>query len=253
MHIVVPIKLVPDLAEELEVDASGTALDTEWLRYRTNEFDDHALEEALQLREVSGGTVTAIALDAEEADKSLYTAAAKGADRLIKITGAGEKPSSHATARAFADAIAGLDADLVLTGVQAVDDRDGQNAVLIGRYMDIPHVSVVTGVSIQGDTALVHKEYAGGAMGEFEVTLPAVLGIQAARETPRYAPVGKVRRAMRSATIEELASSGTAEAGSSVTRMFRPEKGQGAKMLTGSADAIADQLITIMRDNGVNL
>jgi electron transfer flavoprotein beta subunit len=252
MHIVVPIKLVPDLAEELDVDASGAALDSEWLRFKANEFDDHALEEALQLKDEVGGTVTAMALDAEDVDKSLYAAAAKGADRLIKITGdVGD--SSHGAARAFADAIKGLEADLVLTGVQAVDDRDGQNAVLIGRYLDIPHVSVVTGVSVTGSAALVHKEYSGGVMGEFEVTLPAVLGIQAARETPRYAPVGKVRRAMRSSTIDEVAAGGSADSGSTVTRMFKPEKGQGAKMIAGSADAIAEELITIMRDGGVSV
>jgi len=252
MHIVVPIKLVPDLAEELDIDTSGTALDAEWLRFKASEFDDHALEEALQLKEEGGGTVTAIALDAEDVDKSLYAAAAKGADRLIKIMG-GDSTSSHGAARAFADVIQGLDADLILTGVQAVDDRDGQNAVLVGRYLDIPHISVVTGVSASGGTAMVLKEYSGGVMGEFEVTLPAVLGIQSARETPRYAPVGKVRRAMRSSTIDEIEASGSADAGSTVTRLFKPEKGQGAKMISGSAEAIADELITIMRNSGVSV
>ena len=47
MNIVVPVKLVPDLVEELTIDDSGTALDTEWLRMIINEFDDHAIEQAV--------------------------------------------------------------------------------------------------------------------------------------------------------------------------------------------------------------
>ena len=46
MNIVVPIKQVPDLVEELEIDDSGKDLNREWLKMKTNEFDDHALEEA---------------------------------------------------------------------------------------------------------------------------------------------------------------------------------------------------------------
>mgnify|MGYP001581557256 FL=1 len=63
MNIVVPVKMVPDLVEELEVDASGCALDRSLLKFRINEFDEHALEEALLLRAKHGGTVTVIALD----------------------------------------------------------------------------------------------------------------------------------------------------------------------------------------------
>jgi electron transfer flavoprotein beta subunit len=87
MNIVVPVKLVPDLVEELEIDESGTALDTTWLRLIINECDDHAIEQAILLKERGGGQVTILAPDAEDVDDVLYTAAAKGAGRLIKLTG----------------------------------------------------------------------------------------------------------------------------------------------------------------------
>jgi len=255
MNIVVPIKQVPDLAEELEVDGSGKALDSEWLRFKLNEFDDHALEEALQLKEEQGATVTVIALDSHDADKALYSAAAKGADTLVKISGDfGDHPSSHAEARAFADALAGIEYDLILTGVQAVDDLDGQKGIILAHYLDVPHVSVVTEIAVNGNQAVVHKEYAGGVIGEFEVDLPAVLGVQAARETPRYAPVSRVRRAMKTSTIDEIAATGEAvSSGSTIERMFKPESGQGAEMLSGSSESIADQLVSIMREKGVKV
>ena len=67
MKIAVLLKQVPDLAEELEVDDSGKALDTEYIKFRLNEYDEHALEEAVCLKEAGQSSeVTAIALDGEE-------------------------------------------------------------------------------------------------------------------------------------------------------------------------------------------
>jgi electron transfer flavoprotein beta subunit len=253
MNIIVPIKQVPDLVEELEIDESGKELSREWLKYKINEFDDHALEEALLLKEDKGGMVIAIALESEDIDKTLFTAAAKGADRVVKVSGDfGESISGHVAARALANALQSLEYDLILTGVQAADDRDGQIAVLLAHYLGVPHVSVVTGVTVDGGKATVHKEYAGGVVGEFEVDLPAVLGIQAARQTPRYAPVSRVRQAMRSTSLEEMeAGDVSVSVGSNVARMFKPETGQGAEMLEGSPEELAGKIVNILKERGI--
>ena len=89
MDIVVPIKFVPDLVEEMEIGESGKALDRTFMRLIPSEQDDHALEQALLLKERHGGTVTAVALDTGDVDETLFTAIAKGADRVIKILGVG--------------------------------------------------------------------------------------------------------------------------------------------------------------------
>lgn len=253
MNIIVPIKQVPDLVEELEIDANGKELNREWLKLKINEFDDHALEEALCIKEELGGTVTVIALDGDDVDKALFTASAKGADRLVRITGA-DNTSNHAAAAALAKAIGGMSYDLVLTGVQAADDRDGQIGVLLAHYLGLPHVCVVTHVAPTGNSVTIQKEYGGGTVAEFSVGLPAVLGIQAARQAPRYVPVARVRQVMRTAEIEDMAAAATGEsAGSSVGRMFKPETGGGAQMLTGSASDIAGRIIQLIRDKGVKI
>ncbi|HUJ77209.1 MAG TPA: electron transfer flavoprotein subunit beta, partial [bacterium] len=88
MKIVVPLKQVPDLVEDLELDDSGTRLDYQGLKMKQNEFDDHALEEALLLKEAAPGTeVVALAVEGSEAERMLFTALAKGADRAVKLTG----------------------------------------------------------------------------------------------------------------------------------------------------------------------
>src|ERR1035438_7673709 len=81
------MKMTPDVVEELEIAPDGKGLDLDAVRMSLSESDDHALEEALLLKERHGGAVTVLALDAPEADDALYTALAKGADRAVKIAG----------------------------------------------------------------------------------------------------------------------------------------------------------------------
>ena len=253
MNLVVPIKQVPDLVEELELNEEGTDLNHDTVKYKINEFDEQALEEALQLKAETGATVTVLALDREETDKMLFTALAKGADRGIKITG--DFSGSGATrvaAKAMANVIGQLPCDLILTGVQAVDDRDGQLGGLLAGYLGVPQVGVVTGVKIEDGKAVVKKEYAGGMMAEFEVDLPAVLGIQAAREIPRYVAVSRVRQVTKAASLEEVDASGVAvEVGTSVRCMMKPQKGSRAEMIEGSPQQIADKIIELLKARGL--
>jgi len=247
MNIIVLMKRVPDLVEDLEVDDTGKALDSEYLKLTLNEFDDHALEEALLIKESGGGEVTVVALDDEGVDKMLFTALAKGADRALKITGAGEVDGNLQLARMFAQVIGEQPHDLILTGVQAADDRDGQLAPTVAALLEMPCVEVVNGVTPGEGRLTLHKEYAGGVLAEFEVDLPAILGIQAARQTPRYAPVSKVRQVQEATTLETVAdTSGAAPSEFEVVVMTPPETGEGAQMLTG-----VEELLEILETKGV--
>ena len=87
MHILVLLKMVPDVVEDLEIASDGRALDLDYLRMILSESDDHALEQALLLKERHGAKVTVLAVDAAEVDDALFAAAAKGADRVMKVVG----------------------------------------------------------------------------------------------------------------------------------------------------------------------
>lgn len=252
MNLVVCMRQVPDLVEELELNDAGTDLNRDFLKHVVNEFDDWALEQALLLKEAHGGTVTVIGLDQPEIDNSLFTALAKGADAAVKIEGDfANGVSSHTAARLLANAIGALPHDLILTGVQSAEDLDGQVSALLAARLGIPHVGVVTGVEISGSTATVRKEFAGGVLAEFNVTLPAVLGIQAAKQAPRYAPVSKVRAMMKEKQITSASGgNGTAGGALRVRRMFKPEGGQRATMIDGDTDAIVERVAEILKDKG---
>ncbi|MBI4785873.1 MAG: electron transfer flavoprotein subunit beta/FixA family protein [Chloroflexi bacterium] len=250
MNIVVPIKFVPDLVEELVVDASGRALDPSCVRLQINEFDDHAVEQASLLKERGAAHLTIVAPDLEGVDDVLYTAAAKGADRLIKLTGDWDGVSNHALARALANTIATLRPDLILTGVQAHNDLDGAVGPRLAKQFGMPYVGYVACVTLTDGCASIRKEFPGGLSAEMQVTLPAVLGIQAAERAPRYIPLAKVQKAMKQVRIEEIPAA-ELEGASPLVHLSKHQTGARAEMVQGDVDAVADRLVTILKERGV--
>lgn len=254
MNIVVPIKQIPSLIDELELNADGTNLDFDSLDFVLNEFDEHAIEQAILVKEATGGTVIVLGVDLiEELDPILHTALAKGADQAVKVTGDFEPGlSSHAHAQLLAGAARGLEPDLVLTGVQAADDLDGQIGPMLAAYLDFPYVGVVADVRVDGRSAIVLKEFTGGAMGEYQVDLPMVVGIQVAAQPPRYAPISRIRQVAQSASIEEIELSvEEAGAGLSVRKMAKPTAAGHAEMIEGEADVAATKILELIRERGL--
>ena len=260
MDILVVLKMVPDIVEELTLAADGRGLDRDQARMILNESDDHALEEALLLKERHGGKVTVLALDAPELDEALFAALAKGADRAVKVTGAAEGLGTRQAAAVLGQALEreqGLKpVDLILTGVQAIDDLDGLLAPLLAHLLGLPFLGIVNQVSVDGSArkAIATKECPAGFQARFEVDLPAVLGIQSAEKMPRYVPVGKVRAAMKSRTIELLAAPPAEEAAPvapEFLEMKKPEEAGHAEFLEGSLDEVSEKLCEILSDRGL--
>jgi electron transfer flavoprotein beta subunit len=257
MNILVLLKMVPDIVEELEIGADGASLDRDAVRPIVSERDDHALEQALLIKDKTGGSVTALALDAPDVDEVLFTALAKGADRAVKVTGLDAPPGTAAAAAVLARALPAvpnlMPADLVLTGCQAIDDLDGVLAPALAERLGVPYLGIVTGVTVaSAGMATVLKEFAGGTRGRYGVCLPAVLGVQAAEKPPRYVPVAKVRAAMKARTIEEVAAGGADAAPLvQVTAMAKPQSAGRAEMLEGDPQALAAKLVEILATRGL--
>jgi electron transfer flavoprotein beta subunit len=247
MDIFVFLKMVPDVVEELVIAEDCKSLDTESIRMKLNDPDEHALEEAVILKETYGGKIIVVALDAPEVDEVLYTALAKGADRAVKLAGDWSQAQSHRTAELFSSFLSSggyqLTAEtLILLGAQAIDDLEGEVAPYLADILGVPYVGVVTEVKLDEsrEKVLVTKEFAGGLKGEFEVAMPAVLGIQSAEKPPRYIPIAKVRSVMKSARVETLeATQPNAVSGLSIDKLYVPEAVGRAEMLEGSPDEIA--------------
>jgi electron transfer flavoprotein beta subunit len=253
VKIVVPLKQTVDLVEELELNDDGTDVERDDLSFKLNEWDQQALEEALLLKDQAGASVTVIALDETGVDQSLYAALAKGADQAIKLTGSfGAGVSSHECAAIFAEQLHDTEFDLVLIGVQTPEDLDGQAGVILAGMLGLPHVSVAIGVEPHDGAVKVSQEFGAGIVHELKLTGPAVIGMQAARQAPRYVPISRIRAAMQEGGIDEQpAPAVSAAPAATVRRMFVPESSAHAEMLRGDADAVAVRIVEIIRERGV--
>jgi electron transfer flavoprotein beta subunit len=258
MKILVLMRMVPDIVEELDVGPDGTSLDLEFLRLIVNERDEHALEQALLLKERHDASVVVIAVDAPEVDDLLFTALAKGADRVVKITGAESAAGTAGMAAVVAATLPAIpdaaDSDLILTGSRAIDDLDGMTAPLLAAALDLPYTGLLNGVSIEENgIARVLKEFSGGVTGTYDVALPAVLGIQGAEKPPRYVPIAKIRAAMASGAIEEIPAAEAAAAAPPVLvgALAKPEESGRAEMLTGDVEELANTVADLLADRGL--
>ncbi|MHB1928563.1 MAG: electron transfer flavoprotein subunit beta/FixA family protein [Acidimicrobiales bacterium] len=255
MRIVVPVKQLPDVVEELEVDAGGADIDREFLKFVPNEWDEQALEEALLIKEAVGAEVVVVGLDEPDIDQTLYTALARGADRAVKLTTtAAGWVSTSARAEILTAWLAGEAFDLILTGVQAADDLDGQLAAVLAARLGLLHAAVVVAVEPKDGVVSVTQELGRGTNVEEEMHLPAVIGVQAARQAPRYASITRVRQAMQAGGIEELpAASATREwpPGLTLRRLYAPEATDHAEMLDGGPGQVADRIIELLRARGL--
>src|SRR3954471_22933241 len=126
MHIIVPIKQVPE-SEELRYDPSTRTLAREGVISVINPFDQRALTEAIRLRSLHGGEITAITMGPPQARVALVECLGRGVDRAIHISDRAFAGSDTlATARTLAAALRRLPHDLVLLGKFTTDSETGQ-------------------------------------------------------------------------------------------------------------------------------
>jgi len=250
MNIVVAIKHIPSIADDLPV--KGNNVDFDSVDFVMNEWDEQSIEQAVLIKEAVGGTVTVIGVDLiGELDGALHLALAKGADKAVKITADDPAADSHMQAKWLSEAIKGMSADLVFAGVQASNDLDGQIGPMIAAYLDLPYIGGVSSVEVNGDSATVNKEFAGGFGAKYSVGLPMVAGIQAAPKPPRYAPISKVRQMAQTVTIEKIAPSGEASAGLTIKKMAAPVVTGHAEMLEGSSKEVAAKIVELLKSKGL--
>ncbi|KAF0111967.1 MAG: electron transfer flavoprotein beta subunit [Chloroflexi bacterium] len=253
MKIVIPIQLVPDRVEEIVINKEKDGFDLEEIAWILNEFDDHAVEQGIILKEKTGVEVVVVAAGGEKSDEALFTAAAKGADRLIRVNVdfSTEKVNNHALAKIFQTIIMEEKPDLILTGVSNHNGFDGAIGALLAEYLGMPYIGYISGVDIEGMSALVLKDYPGGIKAKMEVALPAVLGISSSEKPPRYVPISKVRQAMKTGSVQEKDGDIDLAGGLIIDRMYEPEVSGRAEILSGSLKDIADRIAEIVKSQGL--
>jgi len=250
MNIVVTIKHIPSIADDLPV--KGNNVDFDSVDFVMNEWDEQSIEQAVLIKEAVGGTVTVIGVDLiGELDSALHLALAKGADKAVKITADEPAADSHMQAKWLSEAIKRMSPDMVFAGVQASNDIDGQIGPILAAYLDMPYIGGTSNVEAADGSATVTKEFAGGSGGKYSVILPFVAGIQAAPKPPRYAPISKVRQLAQTATIDKVDPSGDASGGLSFKKMAPPVVTGHAEMIEGSSKEVAAKIVELIKSKGL--
>jgi len=260
MEILVCVKRVPDTAEnEIEVRSDGTDIERDDLVYSVNEWDNYAVEEAIQIRDNVGGSVTVMTVGDEESEEVLRREMAMGADKGILLSDdAFENSDGKGLAGILKAEIEKGNYDLILTGAQA-DDGAGQIGGMLAAMLDLPYASLVNSIEVIDDKKMkVGREIEGGNQEMNEIDLPCVLSIQTGINEPRYVGIRGIRKVasldipVHGASDIGISPDSVGEAGAKVKRLdyFMPELGEGAEILDGSMEEIAEKLVELLKAKG---
>jgi electron transfer flavoprotein beta subunit len=249
VKVVVCVKQVGSLGDEVEFTDDERDVDPDYLDYALNEWDSFATEEALRLRDATGdGEVVALTVGDEDAEDAMRRALAMGVDRGIRVWSddlVGADPIT--VARALAEVVRAESPDLVLCGVQSSDAVQAATGTALAEVLDLPRAAVVTKLELGSGSATVHRELEGGLVDVVEVDTPAVLTIQTGINEPRYATLRAIKQAeQEEIELREPGDLGTPAA--RVRRMFVPPKGEGAEILDGDPAAIASRIKEIVEE-----
>lgn len=259
MEILVCARRVPDTSEnEIELDAAENDIGREDLVYSINEPDNYAVEEALQIRDRVGGTVTVVTIGGEDDEEILRRELAMGANQAVLISDdafAGSDGKGIATI--LKDFVMKGHYDLILTGVQA-DDGAAQVGGMLAAMLDYPFASLVNSIEVKEGKLKISREIEGGNREISEIDLPCVLSIQTGINEPRYVGMRGIRQ-VASVPIPTLGVSDLAvdpalvgEAAAKVKRVkyFVPVLTKGAEMLVGSREENAEKVLELVAAKG---
>jgi len=255
MQIVVCVKEVPDMESKFKI-IGDSKIDESQIAFKMNDFDQYAVEAALQLKEKFGGEVMIVSAGPERVAKEVRQAFAMGADWGIQVqdpeVDAGD---SFVVASALFGAIKTIgDVDLVLTGVQAEDDQAAVTGVMIADMMGVPHCTNVVKLDVDGKNMKVNRELEGGKNEVIEMAMPAVLSIQSGMNQPRYPTLPGIMKAKKKRLDVKKAAEvgctavGAAGSKTSFVKMFFPVSDHKAEIIQGDPKAAAATLVNKLKN-----
>jgi electron transfer flavoprotein beta subunit len=259
VDILVCVRRVPDTSEnEIKLKAEGDDIERDELVYSVNEPDNYAVEEALQIRDRVGGTVTIVTVGSEDDEEVLRRQLAMGANRAVLISDdAFSGSDGRGIATILKDFVRKGQYDLILTGVQS-DDGAAQVGGMLAAMLDYPFASLVNSIAVENGKLRVSREVEGGNREINEIELPCVLSIQTGINEPRYVGMRGIRQ-VASVPIPTLGAADIGADGATVGERaakvrradyFVSALGKGAEMLQGSRGENADKVLELIGAKG---
>ena len=256
MHFIVCIKQVPNTTN-VQIDQSTGTLKREGVESVINPFDEYAIEEAVRLKERTGGKATVITMGPPQAETALREALSRGIDNAILVTDrAFAGADTWATSYTLGSAIKTLgEYDLIICGKQATDGDTAQVGPGIAEMLDIPHVAYVKKIEDIKENSVKVERMMEDGYDLIEMPLPSLITVVKEINTPRLPSLRGMMMSKKAQIPHWTAQQINAEKNNigltgsptQVMKIFNPPPRQGGVKLAGSQEEMAEALVEKLR------
>ncbi len=209
MKILVPVKRVIDYNVKVRVKADGSGVDLANVKMSMNPFDEIAVEQAIRLKEAGKAEeVVVVSIGVKQAQDTLRTALAMGADRAILVEAADDVHQDIeplAVAKILKAVIADEDPSLVIAGKQAIDNDMNATGQMLAALLGWSQATFASALEVEGDSATVTREVDGG-LQTIKVKMPAIVTVDLRLNEPRYASLPNIMKAKKKPLDEKTAA-----------------------------------------------
>ncbi|MTJ03806.1 MAG: electron transfer flavoprotein subunit beta/FixA family protein [Sediminimonas qiaohouensis] len=246
MKVLVPVKRVIDYNVKVRVKADGSGVDLANVKMSMNPFDEIAVEEAIRLKEAGKAEeVIAVSIGVKQAQETLRTALAMGADRAILVVAADDVHSDIeplAVAKILKGVIDEEQPGLVIAGKQAIDNDMNATGQMLAALMGWSQATYANNIDIDGDHAVVTREVDGG-LQTIKVKMPAIVTADLRLNEPRYASLPNIMKAKKKPLDEKTADDYGVDVTPrlEVVKTSEPEE-RAAGIKVGSVDELVEKL-----------
>ncbi|MRG88385.1 electron transfer flavoprotein subunit beta/FixA family protein [Salinibacillus xinjiangensis] len=252
MNIYVLMKRTFDTEEKIVIEDGR--IDEEGAEFIINPYDEYAIEEAIQLRDEHGGEITVVTIGGEDAEKQLRTALAMGADKsvLINVEDDVEESDQFTTVKILEAFFEDKEYDMILAGNVAIDQASGQIGPRLAESLDIPCVTTITNLEVDGDKAKIERDVEGD-VEKIEVSTPVLVTCQQGLNEPRYPSLPGIMKAKKK-PLEELElddldlDEDDVEPKTKTIDVFLPPEKEAGKILEGEIDDQVNELVGLLRN-----
>jgi electron transfer flavoprotein beta subunit len=252
MKLLVCIKQVPDLESRFKPDAAGVWYNETDLAFRMNEYDEYAVEQAVQLREKlgEGCELTVLSIGPDRVVEAIKKALAMGCDNAAHIQ---DSAASSKDPWQIASIIAGYakdkNFDIIFTGMQSQDRGSAQVGVTVAELLGIPCTTTIIGFDYAEGTVTAKRELEGGIKGKVTLKTPALVTCQLGLNVPRYPTLPNIMKAKKKEIAVIPVADLLTEAPLATTVSFHPPaKKGGGIVLEGDVGELVDKVIAILKD-----
>jgi electron transfer flavoprotein beta subunit len=252
MNIITCVRQTPDTETVIKISGSGTAIETENVKFVLGPYDEYALEAAAQIKEKQGGDVTVVTVGGDRAAETLRHCLAVGGDKAVHLVDNGvTQDDPTAVASALANQIKKMPHDLVFVSNKGSDSDRGAVSPMLAEFLGLPYVGLVTEIEVEdgGKSIIVARDVEGGAKERFRVQLPAVISAQkGVRGEPRYAALPAIMKAKKK-PVETVPAEISVTVQTQVEKLeYPPARPPGRMVSGGSAVETAKELIRLLRE-----